>query len=130
MKKLKEQSTESYEAEINALIWRWGITVEKNNDYVEKYGCDPLRTATFWCMINVPVTVIIPVRKKMLLLFDSFLYTHPNTHRLSKQTLLRIMDLFLNKERGREREREYPTDRERMRTYIHRNAFRANERLQ
>ena len=36
MKWLKEQSTKFYEAGINALIWRWNITMERNCDYVDK----------------------------------------------------------------------------------------------
>ena len=33
---LKEQWTEIYETGIHALIWRWGIAIERNSDYVEK----------------------------------------------------------------------------------------------
>ena len=36
MKWLKEQSTEFYEAGIDALIQRWNIDIERNSDYVEK----------------------------------------------------------------------------------------------
>ena len=43
MKRLKEQSTEFYEAGIYVLIQRWNIAIEKNGDYVEKYRCDPQR---------------------------------------------------------------------------------------
>ena len=34
------------------------------------------RLASFWCMIHVPVLVIIPVLKKKALLFDSPLYLY------------------------------------------------------
>ena len=45
MKWLKVQSTEFYEIRIHALIWMWNIAIERNGDYVEKDGCDPLRTS-------------------------------------------------------------------------------------
>ena len=35
MKWLKEQSRESYLAEIHALIRMWNIAIERNGDYVE-----------------------------------------------------------------------------------------------
>ena len=39
----QELSIEFYEAGIHALIWRWNIAIERNGDYVEKWGCDPQR---------------------------------------------------------------------------------------
>ena len=43
MKWFKEQSTEVYEAELHALIRRWNTA--RHGDYVEKWGCDILRTS-------------------------------------------------------------------------------------
>ncbi len=34
--RLKEESTEIYEAEIHAVIRRWNVVIERNDDYVEK----------------------------------------------------------------------------------------------
>ena len=45
IKWLKEQLTEFYKAGIHALIWRWITAIERNGNYVEKWGCDPQRTS-------------------------------------------------------------------------------------
>ena len=45
IKRLKDLSTEFYEAQIYALIQRWKISIEWNSDNVGKEGCDPLRTS-------------------------------------------------------------------------------------
>ena len=45
IKWLKEQPTEFYKVGIHILIQRWNISIEKNGDYVERYGCDPQRTS-------------------------------------------------------------------------------------
>ena len=71
MKWLKEQSIEFYEAGIQALIWMWNmlmkdfVTMLRSRDVIYK------GPASFWCMIHVPVLVIIPVLRKKALLFDS-----------------------------------------------------------
>ena len=44
MKWPKEQLTEFYEAVIHTLNQRWNIAIERDDDYVNKKGCDPQRT--------------------------------------------------------------------------------------
>ena len=62
------KSTEFYGTGKHALIQRWNIAIEINGDVIYR------GPASFWCMIHFPVLVIIPVLKKMALLFDSYSY--------------------------------------------------------
>ena len=72
MKWFKEQSIEFYEArrfmlsfENETLLLRETVTMLRSRDVIH-WG-----PASFWCMIHVPVSVIIPVLKKKALLFYS-----------------------------------------------------------
>ena len=81
MKWLKEQSTEFYAAGIHALIRMWNIAIERNDDYVEKLGCDPQRTSfiliyDIYSYIYIYIYDIMPVLKKNGLLFNSLSYTY------------------------------------------------------
>ena len=42
---LKKPSKEFYEAVIEALIGRWNIAIERNGDYVKKWGYGPQRVS-------------------------------------------------------------------------------------
>ena len=71
MKWLKEQSKEFYKAGIHALIRKVDHCYWEKQWLLKSMDVIHRGPASFWSMIHVSVSVIIPVQKKKALLFDS-----------------------------------------------------------
>ena len=69
---LKKQSTGFYEVGIHILSFERGtLLLRETATMLKSWDVIPRGSASSWCMIRIPVSVIIPVLKKKVLLFDS-----------------------------------------------------------
>ena len=83
MKKCKQNFTWLV---MHALIWRWNIAIERNDDYVQKLGCDPQRTSFILVYDTCSCVGDYSCTKEKSIIFYSpscvcvYIYTHAHTN--------------------------------------------------